>query len=66
MLTSNSDYTPSNEIIQAFAKDVRRRKEEPPETYDGFVDLAASAAVSLLVNGLDYGDEYVWSSSSSP
>lgn len=58
MLTSISDVSPKNEVIQAFAKDVRRRKEEPPEMYDGFVDLAASAAVNVLVYGPDFPDGY--------
>lgn len=58
MLTSKSDVSPNNEIIQAFAKDVRRRKEEPPEMYDGFVDLAASAAVNVLVYGPNCPDGY--------
>lgn len=58
MLTSKSDVSPNNEIIQAFAKDVRRRKEEPSETYDGFVDLAASAAVNVLVYGPNCPDGY--------
>ncbi|KAG6355679.1 hypothetical protein INS49_003643 [Diaporthe citri] len=39
------------------ALDVRRRKEEPPGTYDGFVDLAASAAVRVLVYGPNSPDE---------
>lgn len=59
MLTSSSDASPNNETIQAFAKDVRRRREEPPGTYDGFIDLAASAAVRVLVHGPNSPDEYV-------
>lgn len=59
MLIISSDTSPNNETIQAFAQDVRRRKEEPPGTYDGFVDLAASAAVRVLVYGPNSPDEYV-------
>lgn len=58
MLTSISDVSPKIEIIQAFAKDVRRRKEEPPELYDGFIDLAASAAVNVLVYGPNCPEGY--------
>lgn len=57
LLTSSSNVSPNNEIIQAFAKDVRRRKEEPPGNYDGFIDLAASAAVRVLVYGPNSPDE---------
>lgn len=65
MLISSSDAPPNNETVQAFAKDVRRRKEEPPGTYDGFIDLAASAAVRVLVHGPNSTDEYVLSCSPS-
>lgn len=59
MLTISSDVSPKNEMIQAFAKDVRRRKGEPWGTYDDFVDLAASAAVNVLVHGPNCPDAYV-------
>ncbi|KAL2282182.1 hypothetical protein FJTKL_11011 [Diaporthe vaccinii] len=51
------DAPRNNESVQAFAKDVRRRKEEPPGTYDDFIDLAASAAVRVLVHGPNSTDE---------
>lgn len=59
MLMRSSDVSPNNEIVQAFARDVRRRKEEPPGTYDGFVDLAASAAVRVLIYGPNRPGKYV-------
>lgn len=56
---SSSDVSPNTEIIQAFARDVRRRKEDPPGTYDDFVDLAASAAVRVLMYGPNRPGKYV-------
>ena len=58
-LTRISGTSPNNEIIQAFARDVRRRKEEPPGSYDDFIDLAASAAARVLACGPNYPDECV-------
>jgi hypothetical protein len=58
-LTRISGTPPNNEIIQAFARDVRRRKEEPPGSYDDFIDLAASAAARVLACGPNYPDECV-------
>ncbi|KAL1870188.1 hypothetical protein Daus18300_005252 [Diaporthe australafricana] len=43
--------SPNSEVIQAFVKDVRRRKKQPQGFYDDFVDLAATAAVRVLVYG---------------
>ncbi|KAJ0118712.1 hypothetical protein J7T55_012966 [Diaporthe amygdali] len=48
---------PNNEAIQAFAKDVRRRKEQPLGSYDDFVELAASAAVHVLMYGSNSPDD---------
>ncbi|KAG8160615.1 hypothetical protein KVR01_008879 [Diaporthe batatas] len=46
-----SGISPDHHLIEAFARDVRRRKEQPPGHYDDFIDLAASAAVRVLIYG---------------
>ncbi|POS75180.1 hypothetical protein DHEL01_v206425 [Diaporthe helianthi] len=53
MFEVSDDY----QLIQAFAKDVRRRKEGPSGSYEDFIDLAASAAAHVLTCGPQAADK---------